>query len=49
MAPLPMAERHAFLAEVASLCRPTLCDVQGQWTADYVRLRFSATKPVSAT
>src|SRR5262245_36309803 len=49
MAPLPMAERHAFLAEVASVCRPTLCDVQGQWTADYVRLRFSATKPVSAT
>jgi trans-aconitate methyltransferase len=49
MAPLPMAERHAFIAEVVSLCRPTLCDVQGQWTADYVRLRFSATKPVSAT
>jgi trans-aconitate methyltransferase len=29
MAPLPMAERPAFLAEVTSLCRPTLCDARG--------------------
>jgi trans-aconitate methyltransferase len=47
MAPVPMAERAAFLAEVADLCRTTLCDSQGQWTVDYVRLRFAATRPVS--
>jgi trans-aconitate methyltransferase len=46
MAPVPMAGRAAFLAEVAEWCRPTLCDGQGQWTADYVRLRFSATRPL---
>jgi trans-aconitate methyltransferase len=46
-APVPLAERPALLAEVASLCRPTLCDAQGHWTADYVRLRFSATRPGS--
>jgi hypothetical protein len=44
-----MAERAAFLAEVADLCRATLCDSQGQWTVDYVRLRFAATRPVSPT
>jgi trans-aconitate methyltransferase len=49
MAPVPMAERSALLAEVAECCRPTLCDGHGQWTADYVRLRFSATKPVWQT
>jgi hypothetical protein len=26
-----------------------LCDSQGQWTVDYVRLRFAATRPVSHT
>ena len=49
MAPVPMAERSAFLAEVAALCRPTLCDSSGQWTVDYVRLRFAATRPVAPT
>jgi trans-aconitate methyltransferase len=48
MAPVPMAERAAFLAEVADLCRATLCDPSGQWTVDYVRLRFAATRPVSS-
>jgi SAM-dependent methyltransferase len=43
-APLPAADRPAFLAEVQESLRPRLCDAQGQWTADYVRLRFSATK-----
>jgi trans-aconitate methyltransferase len=47
MAPVPMAERAAFLAEVADLCRATLCDSQDQWTVDYVRLRFAATRPGS--
>jgi trans-aconitate methyltransferase len=49
MAPVPRAERAAFLAEVAALCRATLCDSHGQWTVDYVRLRFAATRPVSHT
>jgi SAM-dependent methyltransferase len=31
-------------AEVEDLLRPVLCDAQGQWTADYVRLRFEAVK-----
>lgn len=44
---LSPVERSAFLAEVAELCRPTLCDTAGKWSVDYVRLRFSATKPTS--
>jgi len=41
---LPAAERRAFLLDVQELLRPDLCDADGHWTADYVRLRFSATK-----
>jgi SAM-dependent methyltransferase len=36
--------RPAYIAEVQETLRPILCDPQGNWTADYVRLRFSATK-----
>ena len=42
---VPAAERPAFLDEVAAALRPTLCDAEGRWTADYVRLRFAALKP----
>jgi SAM-dependent methyltransferase len=42
MAPLPIAERPAFVAEVREALRPRLCDGDGRWTADYVRLRFKA-------
>ena len=42
---LPESERAAFLAEVQEALRPALCDDEGRWTADYVRLRFAATKP----
>lgn len=42
--PLPAADRPAFLAEVQQALRPQLCDGAGKWTADYVRLRFSASK-----
>jgi SAM-dependent methyltransferase len=42
MRPLPPADRPAFLAEVREALRPQLCDTEGKWTADYVRLRFSA-------
>jgi trans-aconitate methyltransferase len=36
------AERKTVLEEVEALLRPALCDEKGQWTADYVRLRFRA-------
>lgn len=39
---VPPAERPALIAEVADLLRPRLCDDQGRWSADYVRLRFVA-------
>ena len=29
-------------AEAVELLRPALCDAEGAWTADYVRLRFAA-------
>lgn len=44
-APLPAAERPAYLAEVRDALRPVLCDPAGRWSADYVRLRFKAVKP----
>jgi SAM-dependent methyltransferase len=44
-AALPAPERPAFLEEVKAALRPQLCDPAGQWTADYVRLRFAAEKP----
>jgi SAM-dependent methyltransferase len=45
-AALPEPERPAFFRSVMEACRPTLCDADGRWNADYVRLRFSATRPV---
>lgn len=42
---LPEAERPEFLAEVQQRLVPVLSDTQGRWHADYVRLRFVATKP----
>jgi len=43
-AAVAVSERDAFLAEVISSLKPSLCDASGQWYADYVRLRFSANK-----
>jgi len=43
---LPEAERPDFLADVQERLAPVLQDGQGRWHADYVRLRFAATKPV---
>jgi hypothetical protein len=34
------------LQQVEDLLRPSLCDARGNWTADYVRLRVEAVKPV---
>ena len=39
---LPQAEREDYLECVRRRIRPYLCDVNGKWTADYVRLRFEA-------
>jgi len=44
---LDPADRPAFLDEVRERLRPRLQDEDGRWTADYVRLRFRATKPGS--
>jgi hypothetical protein len=32
-------------AEIVENLRFALCDQSGNWSADYVRLRFKATKP----
>jgi trans-aconitate methyltransferase len=41
---LPQDDRPAAIEETVKLLRPVLCDSEGNWTADYVRLRFVATK-----
>lgn len=42
---LPAAERSAYIAEVEAALAPRLRNAEGQWHADYVRLRFAAEKP----
>lgn len=39
---LPHEERANYLERVRERVRPRLCDDNGRWTADYVRLRFKA-------
>ena len=46
---LPAAEKQGFVSEVVHALRPILCDANGNWHADYVRLRFSAMKPCALT
>jgi SAM-dependent methyltransferase len=41
---LPEIERAGYVAEVQDALRPDLCDANGNWTADYIRLRFAAAK-----
>jgi trans-aconitate methyltransferase len=43
---LPPTERSGYIAEVREALRPELCDAEGKWTADYVRLRFAASNDV---
>lgn len=38
-------KRAVFLDDVTERLRPALCNASGQWTADYVRLRFLARLP----
>lgn len=40
--------REDFLNDVVTFCQPKLMDADGNWVADYVRLRFEAVKPLSA-
>jgi SAM-dependent methyltransferase len=42
---LPPAERGPAASEAIALLAPSLRDDAGAWTADYVRLRFLATRP----
>ncbi len=39
---LPENLRETVIAETCALLAPALCDEDGNWTADYVRLRFIA-------
>ena len=43
---LPEPERNEAITKVVELLRPILADSSGQWTADYVRLRFRVTRPI---
>ncbi len=45
MAPLADNDRAGFIDEVCETLRPDLCDSDGKWSADYVRIRFAADKP----
>jgi SAM-dependent methyltransferase len=49
LGPLPAADRIAARDEVTALLRPVLMDERGVWIADYVRLRFRATRPSPAS
>jgi trans-aconitate methyltransferase len=42
LARLPAAEREAVVTETVAMLEPVLRDSAGNWTADYVRLRFRA-------
>src|SRR5712691_9665893 len=42
---VPLGERAAFITEVREALRSALCDREGKWTVDRVRLRFAAEKP----
>jgi trans-aconitate methyltransferase len=44
-AALPEDQKEAFLDDATERLRPVLCDDNGRWTADYMRLRFLARKP----
>jgi trans-aconitate methyltransferase len=41
---LGTADRARAVAEILGLLQPALCDADGNWTADYVRLRFAAVR-----
>jgi trans-aconitate methyltransferase len=45
---VPAVDRQSFISEVVEALCNVLCDTNGNWYADYVRLRFFATKPNTA-
>lgn len=42
LALLPEDAREGAIERIEALLKPALCDAQGNWTADYVRLRYKA-------
>lgn len=46
LAALPEDEREGALEHAEALCAPSLQDLSGAWSVDYVRLRFEAVKPL---
>jgi trans-aconitate methyltransferase len=42
---LPNEKRTIAIEHIVALLKPVLCDREGHWTADYVRLRFRARRP----
>ena len=42
LALLPAADRPVAIEQIVALLKPVLCDQEGNWVADYVRLRFLA-------
>jgi trans-aconitate methyltransferase len=42
---LPQERRAGAIEQIVALLKPALCDREGHWTADYVRLRFLARRP----
>jgi trans-aconitate methyltransferase len=42
---LPASVRPAAVEQIVGLLKPVLCDREGNWTADYMRLRFVARRP----
>lgn len=41
---VPAEDRQAYIDDVRDRVKPTLCGMDGSWTADYTRLRFKAYK-----
>ena len=42
---VPPEKRQQVIEDTRAMLRPILADASGNWTADYVRLRFAARKP----
>jgi hypothetical protein len=42
---LPQEKRAGAIEQIVTLLKPALCDREGHWTADYVRLRLLARRP----
>jgi SAM-dependent methyltransferase len=42
---LPQEKRAPAMEQIVALLKPVLCDREGHWTADYVRLRFLVRRP----